>query len=348
VVKKTAPQRTTTARAKMAITIPQLSWNQVRPAPIVLISGSESFLANRATVMLRDFLRSEDPSLEVKDIMAESYVPGEIMTFASPSLFNEPRLIRVENVEKCTDAFIVEMLEYLSSPAHGTYIVLKHGGGVRAKKLLEEVRCTDGIAVEIVCAPLKRDTDKYDFAAAEFSMAQRTATPTALRALVCAFSHDIAELAAACQQLIADTTEHITPSTVDRYYAGRSETNAFTVADAAIAGRYGDALLALRHALASGADPVPIVAAFATKIRTMAKLYGARGSANTLASEYGLAPWQVERARRDSQGWSDPGLRHCIAVLAETDAKIKGAGRDPVFALERLVSIVSSRGVADC
>ena len=118
------------------------------------------------------------------------------------------------------------------------------------------------------------------------------------------------------------------------------------VADVAIAGRRGDALILLRHALASGADPVPIVAAFASKLRTMAKISGARGGSGQLAQQFGLAPWQVDRARRDLQGWDDRGLGRCITLLAETDAAIKGAGRDPVFVLERLVGVISTRGLS--
>ena len=66
-----------------------------------------------------------------------------------------------------------------------------------------------------------------------------------------AFSDDLAELSAACQQLIADATSEVTETTVDRYYGGRVETNAFKVADWAIAGRNGEALVTLRHALSS-------------------------------------------------------------------------------------------------
>ena len=33
-----------------------------------------------------------------------------------------------------------------------------------------------------------------------------------------------------------------------------------------------------------------------------------------------------------------------IELLAETDANVKGGGRDPVFALERMIRIVSARG----
>jgi len=326
------------------VVIPQLEWRRIRPAPIVLVSGTEGFLADRAIRILRDTLKSEDPSIEINDLEADSYIPGELISLASPSLFNEPRLIRVENVEKCTDAFITETISYLDHPADDTYVVLRHNGGVRGKKLLDAIRSGQGGGIEIVCAELKKDTEKLDFAAAEFSDANRRVTASALRALVTAFSDDLAELASACQQLLEDASEEITEVTVEKYYSGRVETNAFKVADAAIAGRRGEALVLLRHAISSGADPVPMVAAFASKLRTMAKLSGARGSSMQLAQQFGLAPWQVDRAKRDLQGWNDAGLGRSIELLAETDAQVKGGGRDPVFALERMVGVISRRG----
>jgi len=324
--------------------IPQLSWHQVRPAPVVLVSGTESFLAERAIRQLRDFLKLEDPSLEISDIQADSYAPGELLSLASPSLFGEPRMIRVSSVEKCSDDFMAEAIDYLANPADDTYVILRHGGGVRGKRLLDAIRSGAGAGIEVICAELKKDTEKYEFASAEFKAAGKRVTAGALRSIVGAFSDDLAELSAACQQLISDATSEVTEVTVDRYYGGRVETNAFKVADAAIAGRNGEALLTLRHALASGADPVPIVAAFASKIRTMAKVFGARGSSAQLASQLGLAPWQVERAQRDLRGWTDEGLAQCIETLAETDAGVKGAGRDPVFALERLIGVIARRG----
>jgi len=329
-----------------AASIPQVSWDRVRPAPVVLVSGPEGVLADRAIRILRDTLRLEDPSIEINDIEADQYAPGELLTLASPSLFNEPRLIRISNVEKCTDAFITETLSYLENPADDTYIVLRHASGVRGKKLLDAVRSGLGGGIEVVCAELKKDTEKQDFAAAEFATAKRRISGGALRMLVSAFSDDLAELAAACQQLLADASEEITEVTIEKYYGGRVETNAFAVADAAIAGKHGDALILLRHALASGADPVPMLAAFAMKVRTMAKVAGTTAPSGQLAQKLGLAPWQVDRARRDVRGWSDAGLAAAIELLAETDAQIKGGGRDPVYALERMVGVIARRGDA--
>ncbi len=331
---------------KSAVVIPQLGWDRVRPSRVVLVTGSEELLADRAIRLLREILMAEDPSLEISDLEADSYGPGELITLASPSLFGEPRMVRVSAVEKCTDAFIAETLQYLEFPADDTYLVLRHAGGVRGKKLLDAIRGGLGSGIEVVCSELKKDSEKLEFAAAEFAAESRRITSGALRALASAFSDDLAELAAACQQLMSDVGDEITEITVDKYYSGRVETNAFRVADVAIAGRRGDALILLRHAVAAGTDPVPILAAFASKLRTMAKISGARGASGRLAQQFGLAPWQVDRARRDLQGWDDRGLGRCIELLAETDAAIKGAGRDPVFVLERLVGVISTRGTS--
>jgi DNA polymerase III subunit delta len=340
-----APRRSSSrASAAAKAAIPQLPWDRVRPAPVVLVSGTETVLADRAIRLLRDTLRAEDPTLEVSDLDAGAYAPGELLTLASPSLFAEPRLIRVQGVEKTSDAFLEEALAYLQGPADDTYLVLRHAGGVRGKKLLDAIRGGQGGGIEIVCAELKRDSDKLDFVSAEFQAARRRITGGAQRALVAAFSDDLAELAAACQQLLADTDNEITEATVDKYYGGRVETTAFAVADSAIAGRHGESLGLLRHALASGADPVPMVAAFASKLRTMAKVAAVRGGSNQLAGQLGLAPWQIDRARRDLQGWTDAGLGRAIQALADTDAQVKGAGRDPVYALERMIEVIAARG----
>ena len=329
-------------KAKNAIE--QLSWNNAKPAPIVLVSGAESFLADRAIQRIRETLREADVSLEVSDLDASSYVSGELLTLASPSLFGEPRLIRVSDVEKCNDEFLAEMLEYAEAPDSDTTVVLRHGGGVRGKKLLDTLRSGTGGAVEVVCAELKSDNDKFDFAGNEFRLAGRKIAPSALRSLVQAFSGSGSELANACQQLIADADGDITDRTVEDYYGGRIEATAFKVVDSAVAGRLGDALVTLRHALQSGADPVPIVATFAAKLRLMAKLYGERRSSGELAGSLGAAPWQIDRARKDLSGWSETGLGNAIEVIAQTDANVKGASRDPIYALERMVNVVASYG----
>lgn len=327
-----------------ATKIPQVSWRDPRPAPLVLVFGPEEVCAERAIASIRDYLRAEDPALEISDVRADDYAPGTLLSLTSPSLFGEPRLVRVSGVEKCSDAFLNEAVSYLNNPQEGATVLLRHtGASVRGKKLLDALRAGTGGGIEIPCLAVKRDADRVDFAAGEFAAAKKRIAPAALRALVSAFADDLTELAAACQQLIRDVDGDIAEETVTKYYGGRVEVSAFVVADTAISGRYGEALIALRHALDSGADPVPMVAAFAMKLRTMARVAGQREPSRSLAQRLGMKDWQVDRARRDLNGWNERSLGLAIQATARADAEVKGAARDPIFALERMVTVIATR-----
>lgn len=315
--------------------MPQMPWDQASPAPVVLVSGKEGYLAARAMTRIREILHAEDPALEVTDIEADAYTRGTLAQVASPSLFAEPRLIRVTRVQATSDAFLEDALAYAAEPVDGTTLVLRHdGSSTRGKRLLDAVRKQH---VEVVCAPITAERDRIAFARGEFQAEGRSVSQGALRALCDAFSKDLGELGAACQQLMQDTTGEITEQTVSTYYSGRVETTAFDVADAVIAGDTAGALVRVRQALASGADPVPIVAAFAMRLRQLAKVSTSRSSEAQAAKELGMAPWQVRNARRDLHAYTDERLGDAIAIVAATDHAVKGAERSAVAALERMI-----------
>lgn len=320
----------------------QLEWRKAAPHPIVFVSGGEEYLASRAIRSIREQLRAQDQSLEIHEIDAADYSTGTLLNITSPSLFAEPRLVIIRGLEKCSDDLITDGIDYVSAPTDDTTLILRHNGSsVRGKKLVEAIRESQ-FAVEIACADIKKDSDRQAFVIGEFAHAQRKITPGAVRAILDAFADDTAELAAAINQLLLDSAETISEELVDRYYGGRVETNAFKVADAALAGRAGEAMALLRHALATGADPVPLVAAISMKIRQMAKIYGNRSAS---AATLGMAPWQLDRARKDLTGWSDDGLAAAIQAMATADAAAKGAERDPVYSLEKLVNLISHKGI---
>lgn len=320
-----------------------MDWRKASPEPIVFVSGPEEFLANRAIRTIREKLKKHDEALEVHEIDAADYTAGTLINLTSPSLFAEPRLLIIRGVEKCSDDLITDGLDYLQQPTDDTTVILRHNGSsVRGKKLVEAIRASD-LAAEIACAEIKKDAERLAFVQGEFAAADRKVTQGAIRALLDAFADDLAELASACGQLLLDSSENITEEIVDRYYGGRVETNAFKVIDAALAGRAGEALSLLRHAIATGADPVPLVAAISMKIRQLAKIFGNRSAS---AQMLGMAPWQLDRARKDLVGWSDEGLATVIEALAAADAAAKGAERDPIFSLEKLIHLISSKGIA--
>lgn len=327
--------------------IPKIAYSEARPASVVLISGPEQFLADRAERSIRAMLRSNETALEIHDVDAASYGKGELFTLASPSLFAEPRLIRVDAVEKASDAFLEDAKHYLSQPAEGTTLILRHAGGQRGKALLDAVRGDAGTsigALEVVCAEIKKDSDRLGFAQAEFRRLEAQIAPTALRALVAAYQGGLGELAGAIEQLVSDVGNRLTEADVERSTEGRVEAGAFKVADAATAGRAAEALVLLRQSLSTGTDKIPMLAALNMKVRAMARVYGARGSSGELASEFGMAPWQVERAQRETRGWTEADLARAIDLAAETELALKGGSKDPEYALERYVLFIARRG----
>jgi len=315
-------------------------WRDVPLAPVVLLFGPEEFIASRALDGLRRKLRDQNQELEITTLDAATYSAGTLGMVASPSLFSEPKLIEASNLSSMSDDFLADALAYLSDPAPDVTLTLMHGGGTRGKRLLDALKAAGVPRVD--CLALKKDQEKSAFVTAEFQLARRRIDGQAVRALVAAVGANLSELAAACQQLIADTTGMVDSDAVDKYYGGRVEATAFRVADAALAGNAPVALSSLRHALATGVDPVPLVAALAMKVRQVAKVHSARGSSAQLGRDLGMAPWQVDAARRDAGHWTAEGLAAAIQALAEADAQVKGAARDPLYAVERAVTLIAT------
>jgi DNA polymerase-3 subunit delta len=259
----------------------------------------------------------------------------------SPSLFGDRPAVVLRDVQEAGESLAAELKAYLVAPDPDVTLVLVHKGGVRGKAVLDAAR--KGGAVVVECKEIRFDSDKQQFVRAEFARAGGRITADGARALVEAVGSDLRELAATCAQLVDDVEGPVDAEVVERYHAGRVEVTGFKVADAAIEGRCEDALRLLRHALATGLDPVPVNAALASGLRTLVRVGSSpRGARpDELARTLGLAPFMVRKARGQMGGWTGEGLATAIAAVATADADIKGAAVDPLYALERAVVTIA-------
>jgi DNA polymerase-3 subunit delta len=317
-----------------------IKWNQKVSGSVVLVSGAEDFLAARVIRSLRQQLRDKSPMLEITEIDASEYEAGRLIEVTAPSLFDEPRLVIVEGVEKCSDDLIDDGIAYLQDINDQSTVVFRHSSGVRGKKLLETLRASEFVT-EVTCEKIAKEADRISFAADEFKAAEKKITNAALRDLVSAFGDDTAGLAAACLQLTQDVADSIDEKVIERYYGGRIEVDNFKVIDSAAAGNVGETLVLLSHAFASGQDPVGLVGAIAHKVRIMAKVLNNR---TMTAAQLGANPWAVERARKDIVGWTEEGMANAVREIARTDAAVKGAERDPKYAVERMLLLLARKG----
>lgn len=309
--------------------------------PLVLITGPEQILAERAATSTIALVRESDPNVELVRIEAASYERGDLQLHTSPSLFGDSKIVLVRDLDEGREELIADLVDVITAGSPDATLIVAHKGGVRGKKALDALKKHGARVIE---APaIKSDRDKSAFVTNEFRSAGRKVAPDAVRALLEAVGKDMRELASACKQLVDDTEGMVTAEVVQRYHGGKVEATGFRVADAAISGNLPEALRLVRHALASGLDPVPIVAVLASQLRQIARVATAgRGSAAALATQLGMAPWQVDRARRDANGWDGNRLGSAIQAVAAADFDVKGGGRDPVYALERAIIAIST------
>ena len=313
--------------------------------PLVLVRGPEELLADRAVAAVLADLKVEAPDLDVVRV-GPDYHSGQLVMDTSPSLFGGSTCVVIEALHEASEDLHADLLDYLAAPAEHVTLVVRHAGGPRGKKVLDAL--VAGKARIFECPAVKSDRDKSDFVTNEFRRAGRKVTPEAVRALVEAVGKDLRELAASCAQLVVDTEGVVDDRVVETYHGGKVEATGFRVADAAVAGQAGEALRLLRHAIATGVDPVPIVAVLAGQLRQVVRVGSAsRGASSAvLASSLGMAPWQVDKARRLASGWTPEGLATSIQAVAAADAEVKGGGRDPVYAVERaILTIAEARAV---
>jgi DNA polymerase-3 subunit delta len=314
------------------------TWHSARPAPVVLVYGPEDVLGERAIGLIAHAMDQAGSAPTVTRLDAAAYHAGDLLAATSPSLFAEPGLVVVEGAEAMTDAFLADALAYVAAPDPEVVVVVRHRGGVRGKRLLDALR---GSAVEYTCPAVTKDADLVSFVTSEFSRAGRRISASAVRALVDSVGADIAELAAASAQLMSDVDGAIDDDVVAKYYGTRVNATGYAVADAAVAGDSVRAVSLARHAIETGTDPVPLIAALASKLRTLVKVGAARGRGGLDPRELGLAPWQVDRARKELVKWDANRLALAIEAVAQADADVKGASRAPAFALERVVRTVA-------
>lgn len=308
-----------------------------------LILGSEGALSDRAINKLT--AEFKENKCEITHLFAAETVVGDIADALAPSLFSERRALILRDLQDLPEENKDEITRYLSSPDETMTVVFVHKGGVKGKALLDAIK---KVKPEIItCEPLTKEAEKEGFVKELFLDSGRKATSGAVSALVGALGSDMRELQAAVSQIAADAPAGVIDEVmIDKFHQGRVETTGFDVADATLDGDLSAALIALRSALETGTDPVMITSAIASALRSIAKVSGANRSVKSfeLAGQLGMAPWQIDKARRQLHRWSPGAMADAVGAIAQADAEVKGAASDPIYALEKAVArIVSSQ-----
>lgn len=329
-------------------------------APLTLVNGGDEFLNAREVRQLRQEARSILPEAETVELDAAQTDRYTFSEAVSPSLLSPASIVVLTHFESCTDALFEAVIDFLTqSPERllpsstdarqddptegaGSIVIASRSQGAKGSGLAAKLRNTPA---DVITVPaLKRDRERQDFARRQFALRGRHILPDALAELVAVMGSRTGELAAMCDQLCDDFDEDpLSLSTVASVMDDTAETTGFQVADAALAGQTGQAVLLLRQALARGAQPVALVGALSSKLHSLA--LAAAVQAGTLEkARAGVPGWLLRKLRLQLRGWSSDGLARAFEALAHADETAKGTGGDPQYELERAVELICRKG----
>lgn len=305
---------------------------------VVLVSGPESLLAERAVERLVRQARSERPEASLTRIEAIGLDAGALAEVTGGSLFAEDSIVVIEGLADLPPDLFDLVVAHATAPSDDLALVLVHGGGNKGKGLLDKLKKA---RVEVIDAPTIKPWELAQFATGEARLLGGRIDPGTAARLAEALGSDVRGVAGAVRQLLEDSDDRvITEAAVRRYFAGRADVTSFTVADHVMAGRRDEALGALRWALETGVAPVLVTSALASALRNQGRysdFAGQRMRDGDVAREVGVPPWKVKDLVRHARDWTPRGLASSLQLVAEADGAVKGMAADPAFALERMV-----------
>ncbi len=313
----------------------------------MLVIGPESLLAERAVNQCILAARREVPEAELVEVEALELEGNRLTELTGGSLFAAATVAIIRDLASLPAELYDALVAVAAHPGPDLCLVLVHGGGNKAKGLVEKLRKA---GVERVDAAPVKAWEVPGFVLHEARQHRLQLDQQAAQALVDAVGSDLRTVVSAIQQLRSDAAgEPITAAFVTRYFAGRAEVTSFAVTDELLAQHRDVALEKLRWALTTGVPPVLVTSAMAASFRALGKYHdvrSARLSDNELAREIEVPYWKIKDLAKQSRLWAPAAVARAIQRVARADADVKGAASDADFALEKMVLDLMTIGEA--
>lgn len=322
-----------------------------RVMPVTLVVGGDAYLNELNARTVREKVQESAPDAEIIELDASTANQYAFDEAVGPSLFGDGTIVIINNLQQA-DESLVDAIENFCKQAQNsennfvdssaTWVIARHEGGLKGKSII--TRLTKAGANTITVPDLKKDDAKLNFVMSIFERHNRSIEPQAAQRLVSVLGSKTGELAALCSQLCFDYDDNpITLDIVDRYLIADPQVTGFFVADKAVAGHAGSAVLAARTAIAQGVDAIVLIGALAAKVRVIALAMAIRNGTISSA-EAKVNPWALKMAMRQLAGWNSAGVSQCLQSLAWADEQCKGGSSDANYALEKCIMLIAARG----
>jgi len=314
---------------------------QLEPRPIFVVYGSEEFLRQQVTKVIRKLVLKTD-----EDDFGMSAYEGEEAAFATIHdeletlpFVGSKRLIIVENADTFVTQFRSSLEKYFAQPSKiGTLLlqVRTWPRNTRLAKMLDAAA-----AVQCDTPPLHVLPDWcMEWASARYG---KTLTQAAARHLVDLIGPEMGQLDQELQKLaiFVGSAPKIDVEPVEKLVGNNRFADIWRIFDAIGAGRSEEALEILDCLFDQGQEPIRILGAFSMQLRRLAqagRLVQGGLSATRALERAGVQPFALRRAEEQLRHLGPQRLSQLYDWLLEIDLGLKGSSQlPPRILFERLV-----------
>jgi DNA polymerase III subunit delta len=306
-------------------------------SPAYLLTG-ESFLADEALERVRAEAGTDPlsevrfpPDVEIADLM------GALQT---ASLFDDRRLVIVDDAQALTKDQAEALTTYLESPAPSSVLVLIASGKTKADAAIKKLGAV--ISLE---APKGRRLAGWIRERSKVHSVRLD--DRGAWALIDSVGTELRDLDAALEQLSTrlGADAKIGAAEVRKAFPRLADERIFAFTDAVGDRRLSLAMGALRRLLEQGDEPIMVFGALSSHVRRMlrARRFADKG-ARAVGDAMGLPEWRAERLQKQARSYKEEELVAAMTILADADVDMKGEFPSPEAALERaVVQIISGQ-----
>ncbi|MDQ3035901.1 MAG: DNA polymerase III subunit delta [Myxococcota bacterium] len=308
--------------------------------PVVVLVGSERFLADRAAKLLKKAVVGDGPTGFNDDVFQGAQVVAQRVIGAARTLpmMAQARYVLIRDAEAIPAAELEGLATYVAAPSPSTCVVLVAQKLDGRSKLAKAAKAA---GAWIDCEPLK-GVMLERFVAGEAKRRGHAIDAAAGGALLDAIGSDLAALDDAVERLslYVGKGAPIDVAAVEASIARIRVDSIWTVVDAVAARRTKVALEAVGSLLADREPPLKILAMVARQLRMVAKAKqaladGLRGA--EMARFAGALPFKARDLETAARKFDDESLRVAFRALAEADLALKGSKRPPGIVMEETI-----------
>lgn len=313
--------------------------------PVVVLVGSERFLADRAAKLLKKAVVGDGPSGFNDDVFQGAQVNAQRVMGAARTLpmMAQARYVLIRDAEAIPASELEGLATYVAAPSPSTCLVMVAEKLDGRSKLAKAAKSA---GAWIDCEALKGPILER-FVLGEAKRRGHPIDASATNALLDAIGNDLAALDDAIERLslYAGKGNTIDVAAVEASVTRIRVDSIWTLVDAVAARRASVALAAVGSLLADREPPLKILAMVSRQLRMVAKAKqaladGLRGP--EMARFAGALPFKARDLESAARKFDDEALRSAFRAIAEADLALKGSKRPGDVVMEETILALCS------